>query len=117
MQLAPDLSQARSDEHGGVSNSGVNNGASATDPNGEGFLFYVDPCAVSKPANWVGQITKESKPITGETMLAELRTLRHVRTPATEYEFFPNGTTLRTLGVFDVQNGQRHLLQIYRPTN
>jgi hypothetical protein len=49
--------------NGGVSNSGVNNGAAATDPNGEGFLFYVDPCSVSKPANWVGKITEETEPI------------------------------------------------------
>jgi branched-chain amino acid transport system substrate-binding protein len=71
---------------------------------------------------WISQsmaerLTRASKPITGENMLAELRMIRHVRTPATEYEFFPDGTTLRTLGVFDVRNGQRHLLQIYRPTN
>jgi branched-chain amino acid transport system substrate-binding protein len=70
---------------------------------------------------WINQfiadrLTKAGKPITGETILAELRTVRQVRTPATEYEFFPEGTTLRTLGVFDVQNGQRHLLQVYRPT-
>ena len=71
---------------------------------------------------WINQtiadrLTRAGKPITGETILAELRAVRQVRTPATEYEFFPEGTTLRTLGVFDVQNGQRHLLQVYRPTN
>jgi len=69
---------------------------------------------------WINQtimaaLAKEGKPITGEAILAKLRTLGHVRTPATEYQFFPDGTTQRTLGIFDVQKGQRHLLQIYRP--
>ena len=39
------------------------------------------------------------------------------KTPATEYEFFPDGTTLRTLGVFDVRQGQRHLLQSFGPAD
>ena len=70
---------------------------------------------------WINQmvmaaLAKEGKPITGETILAKLRGLGHVRTPATEYHFFPDGTTLRTLGVFDVQKGQRRLLQTYGPS-
>lgn len=52
--------------NGGVDNPGQNNGAPASDPLGGGFLFYVDPCAVSHPGNWVlpSQITEESTPIT-----------------------------------------------------
>jgi ABC-type branched-subunit amino acid transport system substrate-binding protein len=62
-------------------------------------------------------LAKEGKPITGETVLAKLRALGQVKTPATEYQFLPDGTTLRTLGVFDVRNGQRHLLQTFSPTD
>jgi hypothetical protein len=51
--------------NGGVDNSGKNNGAPVGDPNGAGFLFYTDPCAVSKPdaTHWKGTITERSKPI------------------------------------------------------
>lgn len=49
--------------NGGVSNSGTNNGAPVGDPKGTGLLFYTDPCIVSKPGNWVGTITKKTKPI------------------------------------------------------
>ena len=71
---------------------------------------------------WINQsvmagLAREGKPITGEALLAKLRTLGRVRTPATEYEFFPDGTTLRTLGVFDVRQGQRHLLQSFGPAD
>jgi ABC-type branched-subunit amino acid transport system substrate-binding protein len=70
---------------------------------------------------WVNQaaisaLAKEGKPITGETVLAKLRQLGHVKTPATEYQFFPDGATLRTIGVFDVRNSQKNLLQIYKPS-
>jgi hypothetical protein len=49
--------------NGGVSNSGQNNGAPVGDPNGQGLLFYTDPCIVSKPGNWVGTINEKAKPI------------------------------------------------------
>jgi ABC-type branched-subunit amino acid transport system substrate-binding protein len=61
-------------------------------------------------------LVKEGKPISGETILAKLRSLGQVRTPATEYQFFADGTTLRTLGVFEVQNSQKHMLQVYKPS-
>jgi ABC-type branched-subunit amino acid transport system substrate-binding protein len=65
----------------------------------------------------IAALAKEGKPITGETVLAKVRASGHVRTPATEYQFFPDGTTLRTLGVFEVRNSQPHLLQVYRPSD
>jgi len=54
--------------NGGVNNSGQNNGAPVGDPNGAGFLFYTDPCVVSKPdaTHWIGApgtITEKTKPI------------------------------------------------------
>ena len=58
--------------NGGVSNSGQNNGAPLNDPHGAGFLFYVDPCVVSKPANWIG-----SEPSTTlHSIISVLRTPR-----------------------------------------
>jgi ABC-type branched-subunit amino acid transport system substrate-binding protein len=63
----------------------------------------------------ISALAKERKPITGETILAKLRTMGQVKTPATEYQFYQDGTTLRTLGVFDVRGGKRHLLQTYSP--
>jgi ABC-type branched-subunit amino acid transport system substrate-binding protein len=60
-------------------------------------------------------LAKEGKSITGETALAKVRATGNVRTPATEYQFFPDGTTLRTVGVYEVRDSQPHLLQIYQP--
>jgi ABC-type branched-subunit amino acid transport system substrate-binding protein len=65
----------------------------------------------------MSEVAKAGKPITGETVLAKLRTLRTVRTPATEYEFFPDGTTLRSLAIFDVRQGKRHELQRFSPAD
>ncbi len=71
---------------------------------------------------WISQrvlsaLAQEGKPLGGEAMLAKLRSLARVKTPATEYQFFPDGTTARTLGVFDVHQGKRRLLQTFAPAD
>ena len=63
------------------------------------------------------EVAKEGKVITGETLLAKLRTLRAVRTPATDYEFLPDGTTLRSVAVVDIRQGKRHHLQTFSPAD
>ncbi len=61
-------------------------------------------------------LAKEGKPIDGDSILAKVRAMGSMRTPATEYRFYADGTTMRTLGVNDVVGGKPHLLQVYSPS-
>jgi len=66
--------------------------------------------------NAIAALAKEGKPISGDGIVAKVRAAGSMRTPATEYQFFQDGTTMRTVGVYDIQGGKPHLLQVYKPS-